>query len=139
MPTYCWYETAKPEKVYGPFDTVPEALADVPDNFDVSEDAEVTVAEVKDILPEDYADVIDVDDLLDRMDMAVGEEVETDDPIFDVPPEQEKEAAEALTTVLVAWAKKYVDVAGGLWTSGTEVKTTTVQTIRIALGLVGET
>lgn len=137
MATYCWYETATPEKVYGPFDTVAEALADVPENFDEAEDAEIAIAEVKDVLPEDYADVIAVDELLDRMEDAVGEEVETDDHVFETVSGHEKEAEEALADALIAWAKKYVEAVGGTWTQGTVTKTTTVQTIRIALGLVG--
>jgi len=134
MTTYCWYEAADLEHVRGPFDTVQEALADASDSLSEGDDGEIVVAEVQNILPEDYVNVVDVDWLCERMDEALGEDVEVDDPVFDVPDSQMAEAEDALADALAEWAKKYVEVSNGLWTAGDVVQSVAVQVLAHTAG-----
>jgi hypothetical protein len=127
---YCWHIDQDEYSMEGPFDTLQACKEHILGCFLPEHDAKIVIAKAKTVEPEEWANgLYFVEDVLERMDEVLCDEIAFEDRVFSVPKACQDDAQKALNAALVAWAKEYIET-GGEWSCGEVVLRTTVADLR---------
>jgi hypothetical protein len=110
--------------LHGPFASIEEAREDVLDCLDSSIDTTVDIRIVEYITAEEYADAVDMDDVLESMNERVWDDYHIDEVVFDIGGPFQARAREELTQLVRGWVIKHV-CASGAWRCGDLVERVT--------------
>lgn len=119
---YCW--TLPGIGPRGPFSSIKDAERDSREIIEgrSEEPHTVEIRECDPICPEDWADCYTAEDVLEKMDQYLCDNVMFDDRVFDITSRDHKQAENDLTDFMRRWAAKYV-VTSSEWQAGELVKT----------------
>lgn len=113
MDEWAWTKLDR-DWVHGPFNTREEAIADAKSCYGPSERVMIAVGHVRYPDPSDYVMDSIYDHLESMDDAAINDEFSfCEDPPFDIPAKDLKDAQTDLTERLKAWASRWVD--GQCW------------------------
>jgi hypothetical protein len=122
---YAWEcVSGSSDLLHGPFASIEEAREDVLDCLDSSIDTTVDIKIVEYIKAEEYADAVDMDDVLESMNERVWDDYHIDEVVFDIGGPFQAWAREELTQLVRGWVIKHV-CASGAWRCGDLVERVT--------------
>jgi len=105
---YAWVCVSGSDQLHGPFGSIEDAREDILDYFDPPNDATVDIKVVEYIKPEEYADVVDMDSVLDSMNERVWDDYHIDEIVFDIASQFHAQARDELTQLVRGWVIKHV-------------------------------
>lgn len=141
---YCWTDKHE-EELHGLFDSIDECKEDIIslDNSKEfwnkpSPDYEVRICEAKMVVPEEWINgLLDVEDILEKMDEFLNDNVCFEDSVFGIPYSRREMAQKALDVALVTWAREYVETSGE-WLQGEVIVKTAFQELKDELDMMGK-
>ena len=127
--SYYWHVDQNEYQVEGPFDTIEECKEHLLSCFCPEDDTCVVLSTTKNIQPEEWADgIIDKEEILERMDERLYNDIAFEDQIFDIPQNFQKQAQIELDDIIKKWVIKHIITNGG-WSTGDTVLQTSVATL----------